>query len=118
MNNNEVYKFAVKWIEKFKDNNKNLHEIFETAEFPNDCCKIGFKMDCGESFDKKYSSIAFSELKAMKSLINQVDDIYALGNLIFSKWRWFNHSDYVVYRPEDEEWFIATLTKLLKLTND
>ena len=37
-------------------------------------------MDCGESFDKKYSAEAFSELKAMKKLINQVDDIYALGN--------------------------------------
>ena len=54
----------------------------------------------------------------MKRVINQVDDIYALGNLIFSKWRWFNHSDYLIYRSDDEEWFMVTLIRLSELSNE
>ena len=118
MSNKEIYNFAIKWLNKFKDKNKNLHEIFETMEFPEDCWKIGIEMDAGRLFNEKFGPARFSELELLKRIISNVDDINALGNLIFSKWRWFNHGDYVVYEPEDEEWFIIALTRLAELTKE
>lgn len=116
MSNNKIYSFAIKWLEKFKTKKENFHQIFETVEFPDECWKIGFEMDGCRSFDEKYSLDAFTDLDVLKRIIYTIDEVNALGNLIFSKWRWFNHSDYIVYKPEDEEWFIIALTRLAELT--
>lgn len=118
MDKTAIYEFAIKWLEIIKDKKMNYHQIFETNEFPDDCWRIGIEMDGCRSFNEKYSSDAFRELDILKRVINKVDDIQALGNLIFSKWRWFNHGDYVAYKPEDEEWFIIALTRLAELTKE
>ena len=118
MSNKEICNFAIKWLDIIKDKKKNYHQIFETMEFPNECCKIGIEMDGGRAFSEKYSSDAFRELGVLKRIIHTIDDNKALGNLIFSKWRWFNHGDYVVYKPEDEEWFIIALARLAELTKE
>lgn len=111
-----MYDFAIKWLEKIKT--ENCHQIFETMEFPNDCWKIGFELDGCRLFNEKYSSDAFADLDALKRIIHTIDEIDVLGNLIFSKWRLFNHSDYIVYKSEDEEWFIIALNRLAELTRE
>lgn len=73
-------------------------------------------MDAGKLFMEKYGSDSFRELKSLQRIIDDVDNIQALGNFIFSKWRWFNHGDYVVYEPENEEWFIIAFSRLIELT--
>ena len=113
-----IHDFSIKWIEKFKDQNKNSHELFETMEFPNECWTLGIEMDSGKLFSEKYGSESFRELESLQRIIYNVDDIQALGNLIFSKWRWFNHGDYVVYEPEDEKWFIMAFNRLIELTKE
>lgn len=118
MDKKSIYEFSLKWINKFQDKNKNLHEIFETMEFPNECSLLGIEIDGGQSFIKKYGLNNFRNLNTLKKVIDIVDNIQLLGNLIFSKWRWFNHCDYIVYTSEDEEWFIIALTRLAKLTEE
>ena len=113
-----IHEFSIKWINKFQDKNWNFHEIFESDEFPNGCWSLGFEMDCGKSFSEKYGSDSFRELELLQRVICNVDDIQALGNFIFSKWRWFNHGDYVVYEPKDEEWFIIAFKRLIELTKE
>lgn len=51
MNNKDIYNFAIKWIEKFNDKNTNYVELVD-GDLGNDCIKLGFKMDCGKSFEK------------------------------------------------------------------
>lgn len=113
-----IHEFSIKWIEKFKVQNKNSHELFETMDFPNECWTLGIEMDGVKLFSEKYGSESFRELESLQRIIYNVDDIQALGNLIFSKWRWFNHGDYVVYKPEDEKWFIMAFNRLIELTKE
>lgn len=113
-----IHEFSIKWINKFQDPKRNLYDIFETMEFPDECWSLGFEMDGGKSFSEKYGSDSFRELELLQRVICNVDDIQALGNFIFSKWRWFNHGDYVVYESDDEKWFIMAFNRLIELTKE
>ncbi len=83
-----------KWLKKFQDNNMNFYDIFDADEFPNECRRLKFEMNSGKLFGEKYSSDAFRDLDCLKRIINNVNDINALGNAIFSQWRYFNHWSY------------------------
>lgn len=46
---NKTYEFAIKWIEKLKDENINFIELVDHF-MADDCEALGFEMDCGHAF--------------------------------------------------------------------
>lgn len=110
-----INEFAIKWLERFKKENYNFYLIFDADEFPDDCKKLGFIMDCGYSFIDKYGEDVNTYI-GLKRKIDNVYDIQILGFGIFSQWRYFNHWSY--FHPDGEEidWFILALTRLAELT--
>ena len=93
---NKMIAFADKWIEKFKTS--KYYEIVDDPEFPEECRSLGFDVDMGDA------------------LLN--DFPKALGNAIFSNWRWFNHGAYSSSSLDEDnnrDWFICALTRLKEL---
>ncbi len=111
----QIYEFANKWIAKFKDKNMNFHEVFESDEFPNDCRKLEFEMDCGNKFAEAYGT-EMTNVEFLEKNISKIDNIEILGSGIFSNWRYFNHWAYAGPNEDDIKWFILALTRLAKLS--
>ena len=44
----QIHDFAVKWCDKFRDQNINYIDMAD------DCAALGFEMDCGHAFSEKY----------------------------------------------------------------
>lgn len=55
-----------------------------------DCAALGFKMDSGNAFSKKYGDAAY-DYEELDEIIDNVNDISLLGSAIYSRWRYFNH---------------------------
>ena len=49
----QIYEFAVKWYDKFRDKNINYIELVDHY-MADDCEALGFVMDCGHAFSQKY----------------------------------------------------------------
>ena len=56
---------------------KDFSEIYES---------LGFQMDCGKKFMRKYSEKAFYRDEDFRIIEDQIDDISLLGSAIYSKW--------------------------------
>ncbi len=85
----QIHDFAVKWCDKFRDQNINSLEV--TDHFMADECKtLGFEMDCGHAFENIYGN-AFNNCNELKKVIDDITDISLLGSAIYSRWRYFNH---------------------------
>ena len=113
----QVHKFAIKWFKKFRDPNINYIELVDHW-MADDCEELGFKMDCGKAFSKKYGQ-AVHDYRELERIINDITDIALLGSAIYSQWRYFNHWAYdaaEILKPENREWFILALTRLDMLT--
>lgn len=117
MNKQEIKDFSEKWIKKFHDKNMNFHEIFESDDFPNECRKLQFEMDCGNKFAETYGSKMLKG-EFLKANISKVDNIQILGSGIFSNWRYFNHWAYSSPTEEDITWFITALARLAELVEE
>ena len=50
---NLIHDFAVKWVDKFKDQQINYIELVDHY-MADDCAALGFKMDCGLAFGRMY----------------------------------------------------------------
>ena len=48
----QIYDFAVKWCDKFRDLNINYIELVDHY-MADECADLGFVMDCGHAFSKK-----------------------------------------------------------------
>ena len=106
----QIYEFAVKWCNKFKDENTNYMELVDHY-MADECEALGFKMDCGHSFAEKYGE-AVHNLDALEQIIDQVTDISLLGSAIYSQWRYFNHWAYSgkeILNPKNRAWFTTAL---------
>lgn len=115
----QIYEFAVKWYNKFNDENINYVELVEHC-LGDDCKEIGFEMDCGQSFRKEYGD-AISESDALKRIIDDIKDIKLLGSAIYSQWRYFNHWAYSgaeILEAKNREWFILALGRLQQLVSE
>ena len=114
----QIYDFAVKWREKFRDQSTNYIEL--TNHFMGDeCAALGFNMDCAQAFSEKYGQAA-CDLEALEKIINEVTDISMLGSAIYSQWRYFNHWAYTgseILEPQNRNWFITALSHLEKLSS-
>ena len=85
----EVYNFAVKWLDKFRNQEIDYIELVDHY-LADDCKELGFEMDSGEEFSKRYGSAVY-EYKELNKIIDYVNDIELLGSAIYSRWRYFNH---------------------------
>lgn len=112
----EIYEFAQKYYDLYK--NENTKEIDVDEGFPEACKKLGFEMDLGESFKKKFPDInPFSDAKAFKDALRKTDDVMLIGTTIFSIWRSITHWSYSGLLDDDNrELFIAGFCRLIELT--
>ena len=115
-NKENIEQFVEKWIAKFHNPDVNYLELVE-HHMGDECAALRFEMDCGHAFVDKYGE-AFNNVRALRKIIDQIDDSALLGSAIFSKWRYFNHWAYSgdeILSPENKEWFIVALTRLKEL---
>ena len=88
----QIHDFAVKWCDKFRDQNINYIELVDHW-MADDCAALGFEMDYGHAFSERYGQAANNH-EALDSIIDDVTDISLLGSAIYSQWRYFNHWAY------------------------
>ena len=115
----QIHDFAVKWCDKFRDQNINYIELVDHY-MADDCAALGFEMDCGHAFSEKYSNAANNH-EALDRIIDDVTDITLLCSAIYSQWRYFNHWAYTgaeILEPQNRAWFILALSRLAMLSGD
>lgn len=114
-NSNAIKSFCDEWIRKFSDENICSNQLADDMNFPERCRSFGWNVDNGESFKKQYPCNSYDETLAY---LPKVTEVNILGNLIFSRWRYYNHW---AYPPEDitdsREWFISALTRLKEIAD-
>lgn len=113
----QVYNFAVKWCDKFRDEKVNYIELVDHY-LADDCDALGFEMDCGNSFAEVYGD-ADHNYEELDRIIDTVTDIKLLGSAIYSRWRYFNHWAYTgeeILEFKNRSWFILALGRLSILT--
>lgn len=113
----QIHNFAVKWRDKFRDQNINYIELVDHW-MADDCAALGFEMDCGHAFSEKYGN-AFNNYEELDKIIDDVTDINLLGSAIYSQWRYFNHWAYTgseILEPKNRKWFILALNRLALLS--
>lgn len=114
-----VREFAIKWIDKFRDQRIHYTEIVDHY-LADDCKELGFQMDCGHAFEEQYGEAA-GTYDGLNRIIDDVTDIKLLGSAIYSRWRYFNHWAYdaaEILLPENRAWFILALGRLAILSGD
>lgn len=77
--------------------------------------ELGFEMDCGESFYKKYGFAESDGPARLRAELGRIDDMDALGSGIFSAWRFWNHWAMAPMGEDDVEWFCIALAHLIEL---
>ena len=115
----QIHDFAVKWCDKFRDQNINYIELVDHF-MADDCAALGFEMDCGHAFSEKYGQ-AVNNHEALDRIIDDVTDIPLLGSAIYSRWRYFNHWAYdaaEILSAENRTWFILALSRLALLSGE
>ena len=113
----QIHDFAVKWLDKFRDQNINYIELVDHF-MADDCAALGFQMDCGHAFSEKYGQAA-NNYEELEKIIEDVTDIPLLGSAIYSQWRYFNHWAYTgaeILESQNRNWFITALVRLEKLS--
>ena len=116
---NEIYDFAMKWCDKFRDPKIEYTELIGSA-MADDCTALKFEMEGGKAFRNRYGDATFKE-EALKKIIDEVTDIPLLGSAIFSRWRYFNHwadSGEAILKPENRAWFLCALERLAVLSTN
>ena len=94
---------------------EELCAFFDSMTFPEECWKLGFEMDCGNSFREAYGDAFESETELCR-VIDEITDVKLLGSAIFSKWRYFNHWAYnsVEEYMSNPRWFLIALRRLME----
>lgn len=115
----QVYDFALKWLDKFRDQETSVTELVN--HYMEDDCKIlGFDMYYGGAFEQEYG-VSANDYKELEWIINDVDDIDLLGSAIYSKWEYFNHWENKsedILQFENRSWFILALDRLARLARE
>lgn len=117
-NIDDIVLFADKYIyyfeNKFEQTGEDYYRFFDSEEFPNDCKALGFEMDCGHSFTEAYGE-CWNTIDGLKANINRINNIFIIGNGLFSQWRYFNHWSYSHADENDREWFLILFRRLKEL---
>lgn len=74
---------------------------------------LGFKMDCGHSYEERYG-IALHDARSLRRELGRIDDVQTLGDACFSQCRFITHW---AMGPCDErvEWLEVALARLEEL---
>lgn len=111
--------FAEKYIKFFYTEfgtPESKYRFFDTNTFPDDCRKLGFKMDCGDGFVGAYGENAWRTPEGLKAAIDGIDDVMIIGSGLFSKWRDYNHwSSPMDANDDTKEWFLLLLKRLQEI---
>ena len=113
----QVHSFSKKWSNKFRNPQTDYLELVDHY-LADECDEIGFNMDGGVEFSKRYGKAVF-ELKELEKIIHNVNDLEILGSAIYSRWRCFNHwsnNSEEILEVNHREWFILALDRLAKLS--
>ena len=81
---NRIHEFAVKWLNKFRDQQINYIELVDHY-MADDCAALGFEMDCGHAFERIYDKAVYDS-EVLDRVIDDVIDISLLGSAIYSRW--------------------------------
>lgn len=108
------------WVRKYLAcaGGKPQREFLENRAFGETCEALGFAMDGGQAFSRRFSESAFHDVRALAAHIMDVDDAALLGSAIFSKWRYLTRW---AMGPADREndplvWFTLAFLRLEQLT--
>jgi hypothetical protein len=115
----QVHSFAIKWCDKFRNQQINYIELVDHY-MADDCEALGFEMDSGDAFSKRYGS-AVHDYEELDKIIDYVNDIELLGSAIYSRWRYFNHWAYdgeEILEFKNRSWFILALSRLAILSGE
>ena len=112
-----INQFTEKYINFFEreyGSVESKYQFFDVDEFPEDCKKLGFTMDCGHSFIEAYGDKAMWESRALMNVIDRIDNVQLIGNALFSHWRYYNHWAYSITDANEDtkEWFLLMLRRL------
>jgi len=111
----EIYEFALEWIGIFENPDSREGDI--DVRLGEECADLEFVMDCGKSFEERYSFEAFTDSTAFSEIAESIDDAFFLGCAIYSKWRgityWWNQN---LLDPRNRTWFKFALIRLAELT--
>ena len=119
MERKDVYNFAVKLNDKFRDPDIDYIELIDHY-LADDCSVLGFEMDCGHAFEEKFERAVY-DARALDTIIENVNDISLLGSAIYSRWRYFNQWAYdaaEILSMSNRSWFIIALNRLAELCKD
>ncbi len=115
-NTDSIKEFAKKYLNLYKSPETSGYYLEEY--FGEDCIRLGFVMDLGKSFIRAYPNAdVFYNPDNLRRIIDSIYDVNLLGSAVFSQWRSITHWDYCgnLLSPENREWFIIALTRLLQL---
>ena len=70
----QIHDFAVKWCDKFRDQNINYIDLVDHF-MADDCAALGFEMDCGHAFSERYGQAANNH-EALNRILDDVTDIH------------------------------------------
>jgi hypothetical protein len=110
----EIDAFVGKWTKLFNDPETSAY-VLAGRGLAEDCERLGFKMDRGESFVSAYD-VSWDSIPEM---IDTVGDPQILGNAIYSCWRYFNHWAWdpnEICEPENRKLFIIALARLADIS--
>lgn len=110
-----INSFAVKYINMFSG---STDDQFINKSMAKDCFMLGFEMDCGQSFSRKYGYSVTADYDESRGF-KEISNVDILGSGIFSKWRYITHWSYEdsCLTTENRKWFIKALTQLKKITD-
>lgn len=114
LDNYGIVEFCDKWY-SFFDNYDG--RVFE-EKFGDECNRLGFKMDGGQSFDEAFpdSKAISGDPDSLSNIISQVEDVDLLGSLIYSEWRFLTHWNNGPYDPEKtSEWFRIAIKRISEI---
>ena len=115
MTQEKIHSFALKWLQKYEDDNTPRRLLEE--DFAPDCFDLGFEMDCGNSFEERYSFEAFRNPDVFSKVVASIDDPMFLGAAIFSKWRGITHWwEQDLFEHQNRAWFITAFKRLAEIS--
>lgn len=109
-----TYEFAVFWKEMYINHDRVPGGCFE--EWIGDgLWSLGFEMDGGKSLERACPKTgAFLNTEVWEKIVNRLEPS-VLGNTIFTKWHYWNHSMMEAMTEADYEWFVIGFSRLAEL---
>ena len=109
-----VFQFAKKWEEKFRSGNLLGYEFEE--DFGEACTSLGFRMDCGNEFNRLYPNCFNLGSGCLGKVIDSIQDVDLLGSAVFSQWRYLTHWTHYDLDVKTCNWFAIVLGQMKNLT--